>query len=252
MFSKKEILELAKMQLSLDFGCTISDLNGEKNVISTKGLQKGGRFYEEEATFFRMLCIGNKAVFSVHESMVPWVESHLLKRNPAWLFDFGTLRAIDEALKGYGYAIDETPMFYLPRPQDQRQAPLIDHEIRWHEQNDILKFKGDRRFGEAFIFDENAPDVLGVSAHEGNEIIGMAGASADSNDLYQIGIDVCPEFRGRGISSKLVALLKDELLNRGKVPFYKTAASHIASRNTAINAGFFPAWVELYSIKLQE
>lgn len=133
MYTKKEILDFAKMQLALDFGCTLSDLNGKENVITTSGLQRGGRFYEEEATFFRMLCLGNKAVFSVHESMVPWVEAHLLGRSPAWLFDFGTLRAIDEALRSQGYAIDETPMFYLPKPIDHAKAPVIAHEIKWQE-----------------------------------------------------------------------------------------------------------------------
>lgn len=80
----------------------------------------------------------------------------------------------------------------------------------------------------------------------------MAGASEDSKTLYQIGIDVLPEYRGKGIGTNLVALLKQELLKRGKIPFYGTAVSHIISKNTAINAGFFPAWAEVYSRKLED
>ena len=58
-----------------------------------------------------------------------------------------------------------------------------------------------------------------------------------------------PEYRGRDIGTNLVTLLKQELLKRGKVPFYGTAVSHIISKNIAINAGFFPAWAEVYSKK---
>ena len=80
--------------------------------------------------------------------------------------------------------------------------------------------------------------------------MGMAGASEDSKTLYQIGIDVLPGYRGKGIGTNLVVILKQELLRRGKVPFYGTSVSHMGSRNIAINAGFFPAWVELYSKKI--
>lgn len=70
--------------------------------------------------------------------------------------------------------------------------------------------------------------------------------------LCQIGIDVLPQYRGKGIGTNLVTLLKQELLNRGKIPYYGTAVSHINSKNVAINAGFFPAWAEVYSRKIYE
>lgn len=66
-------------------------------------------------------------------------------------------------------------------------------------------------------------------------------------DRLQVGIDVLPEYRGRGIGTNLVILLKNEILKRGKIPFYGTAESHFHSQNIAINAGFFSAWSELYS-----
>ena len=51
----------------------------------------------------------------------------------------------------------------------------------------------------------------------------------------------------KGIGTTLVKLLKNEILKRGKIPFYGTAESHFHSQNIAINSGFFPAWAELYS-----
>lgn len=40
-------------------------------------------------------------------------------------------------------------------------------------------------------------------------IIGIAVCSADTPELWQIGIDVLPEYRGRGIAKALVSLLKE-------------------------------------------
>ena len=78
----------------------------------------------------------------------------------------------------------------------------------------------------------------------------MAGASADSKTMYQIGIDIFPEYRSKKVATTLVTLLKEELLRRRIIPFYGTVESHFHSQNVAINSGFFPAWAELYSKEL--
>ena len=57
------------------------------------------------------------------------------------------------------------------------------------------------------------------------------------------------EAEGLGIGSMLVELLKNEILDLGKIPFYGTAMSHISSQKVALNAGFYPAWAELYCEK---
>ena len=63
--------------------------------------------------------------------------------------------------------------------------------------------------------------------------------------MWQIGIDVLPEYRRQGIASALTSRLAVEILNRGKVPFYCAAWSNVKSVRSAIKAGFKPAWVEL-------
>lgn len=108
--------------------------------------------------------------------------------------------------------------------------------IQWYEQADIGQFQGDNRFSEAFVFDDQFPDVLGVAAIDNGAIIGMAGATADCYSMYQIGIDVLESGRGKGLGTNLTALIKQELLARGKVPFYGTGLSHIPSKNVAINS----------------
>ena len=68
--------------------------------------------------------------------------------------------------------------------------------------------------------------------------------------MWQIGIDVLPESRGRQIGPLLTILLKREILKRGKLPFYGTAESHIQSQKVAVKSGFLPAWAELQSDNL--
>lgn len=94
-------------------------------------------------------------------------------------------------------------------------------------------------------------DVLGVGAFDGNKLIGLAGCSADCERMWQIGVDVLPEFRRQGIASALTSRLAKEIINKGKVPFYCCAWSNIKSARNAIKSGFRPAWVEM-TIKTNE
>ena len=121
-----------------------------------------------------------------------------------------------------------------------------DLKIRWLEQDDIKQFYGRKEFSNALCecFKPDRPDVLAVVALDGEEIMGMAGCSADTPDLWQIGIDVLPGYRKRGVAKTLVSLLRDETFKRGAIPYYGTSLSNISSWKTALACGFEPAWVE--------
>ena len=86
----------------------------------------------------------------------------------------------------------------------------------------------------------------GIGAYKDGRLLGMAGATSDSDRMWQIGINVMPEAEGLGIGTMLVATIKNEILDKNRLPFYGTAMSHIASQRVALGAGFVPAWSELY------
>ena len=61
----------------------------------------------------------------------------------------------------------------------------------------------------------------------------------------QIGIDVLPKFRSKGIGTYLVTILKNKIEEMGAIPFYGTSVSNYHSWNIALNSGFRPTWVEI-------
>lgn len=250
MYTKHEILKMAKEQLAIDYNCNASDFDKNKNTITQNCILKGSRIYGEKECFLKIISIGGCAVIYADEKIIPWIEDNILNRNSNWLFDYGHLRAIDHKLREFGHEIDQMPHFYLPNPTLIDVKPVT--SVKWFERDDLLQFKGDKRFNEAFVFNDLYPDILGIAALDGDNILGMAGASEDSGILYQVGINVLTESSGKGIGTNLVALLKQELLKRGKIPFYGTSVSHIISKNIAINAGFFPAWAEVYSKRISD
>lgn len=88
-------------------------------------------------------------------------------------------------------------------------------------------------------------DCLAVGAFDAGKLIGLAGGSADCDTMWQIGIDVLPEYRRLGIASSLTSRLAIEILDRGIVPFYCCAWSNVKSARNAIKSGFRPAWVQV-------
>jgi len=250
MYTKTEILQIAKEQLALDYSCQVSDFEKEKNTIVENNLVEGRRIYRNDGCFLKLLCFSNKAIIKTSPMMMPWCEEKFLKTDTEWLFEYPKLREIDKKLNEFGHEIAGIHHYYLPNTDVSLIEPNI--SVKWYKTEDILQFENDDRFGEAFAFNKTNPDVLAVAAFDGDNMMGMAGASADSKTMWQIGIDVFPEYRGRKVGTNLVALLKNEILKRGKVPFYGTVNSHFHSQNIAINAGFFPVWAELYSRSKKE
>lgn len=80
----------------------------------------------------------------------------------------------------------------------------------------------------------------------------MAGVSRDGEYLWQIGINVDPDCAGQGLGHRLVRAMKEEVLRRGKVPFYGTSESHTLSQTVGLKAGFVPAWTEVYVREVQK
>lgn len=71
----------------------------------------------------------------------------------------------------------------------------------------------------ALCKDRKQLDVLGIGAYDNEKLIGLAACSADCDDMWQIGVDVLPDYRRQGIASSLTSNLAIEIIDRGKVPF---------------------------------
>ena len=101
------------------------------------------------------------------------------------------------------------------------------------------------KWSNALCADRKELDVLGIGAYDNDELVGFAACSADCDDMWQIGVDVLPDYRRKGIASYLTYTLPNEIIKRDKVPFYCSAWSNIRSVRNAVKSGFIPAWVEM-------
>lgn len=241
-----DLYEMVRDQLALDLGCDPALLDTPENVVVEWQDRPGRRVYSKDTPFLEIAIWRGKLAAACRAELLPWAWEYLLERPAQWLFQAPYCRAIDEALDPFGYEIGSARKFYLPDLTVPPAVPL--GEVRWYEEDELEQFQGVPFWGDALCFNPLFPDRIAVAAvDETGSPIAMAGASQDGPRLWQIGINVLPEHRGRGLAVNLTALLKDELLRRDLVPFYGTAESHLASHNVALGAGFRPGFAYLYA-----
>ena len=120
--------------------------------------------------------------------------------------------------------------FYIAT--EMSEVDTKDYEIRIFEGEELEPFRGDERFGEAFLFHELPKDEIGVGAYRDGVLLGMAGATSDSDSMWQIGINVMPEAEGLGIGSMLVAVLKNEKARETSVLWHLNVTYSIAESST--------------------
>ena len=90
------------------------------------------------------------------------------------------------------------------------------------------------------------PTMFVSLAKNHRKTVGVATISADSDDVWQIGLDVAPEHRGRGLGAALTSSLGLAALAEGKVPYYAARVENIPSMRTALSAGFVLTWTVLW------
>lgn len=233
-------------QLALDLGCDPSLLDTPGNQIILWRDCPGRRRYSGKTPFLEIAVHHGKLVAACDERVLEPCR-RLLQDVPAeWLFSPRYFRALEALLDPLGYQVGPLRHFYIPRFPLTPARPLT--SVRWYEGAELEYFRDDDRWTDAVAFDEYCPDILGVAAlDEQGEPMGVAACSRDGERLWQIGINVRSEHRGKGYAARLTALLRDEILRRGAVPLYSTAESHIDSQNVALNAGFRPAFAYLFA-----
>lgn len=241
--TNKDILRIAMEQSARDINCNASDFLGSHNVIVEFALGPDARKYYKEPIACNLVSYGNNIVASVGGEYRGIVEEYIGKFEFYRCFETPNMHWLNERLSKRGQKICFMAEYYLPDLEQLRALPC-GYELRILEQTDFQNLYR-AEWGNALCEKRKELDVLGVGAYVRGELVGLAGCSADCDTMWQIGVDVLPEYRRQGIASALTSRLALEILDRDKVPFYCSAWSNIRSMRNAVKSGFIPAWVEM-------
>ena len=238
------------MQSATDCGCSPSDFFGRENVFVESCVTAGARAYLKQPLACNLVFYGHNIVACVRSDLRAVVAEYCNGRVAYQCFETPALHELDRALAPFGVRSKYMAEYFLPDPARIEEL-ACGYLVR-------PLFPGDFQslyfpcWSNALCADRPERDMLCMGAYDGETLVGLAGASADCESMWQIGVDVLPEYRRRGIASALTSRLTKEIFSRGKIPFYCAAWSNLRSVNNAIKCGFYPAWAELTCLETEK
>lgn len=245
--TNREILRIAMEQSAQDLCAYAGDFEKQENVIVISRENAMARRYLSLPFSCQLVSYGSNVVASVSPEFFELTDNYINKYPIEHQFETPNLHVLNEALEKKGQRICFMAEYFLPDVDALRQRTVEDacpYRIKVLTQGDFQDLYLPE-WSNALCEKRKHLDVLGVGAYDGERLVGLAGASADCDSMWQIGVDVLPEYRRQGIASSLTSRLALEILNHGKVPFYCAAWCNVKSVRNAIKSGFRPAWVEM-------
>lgn len=253
ILTDREIWRRAMEQSATDLGCCWQDFTLEKNVVVPSLKREGHRKYLELPFFCNLVSYGSNIVASIDPQIGEIVRSYIDRYPVEHCFETPNFHVLNDALAPLGMRICFMAEYFLPdlqcltgewvrKMQEQVEKGGLSFRLLTQEDFGTLYTS---QWSNALCEKRRELDVLGVGVYDGEKLAGLAGCSADCEGMWQIGVDVLPAYRRRGIACAMTGALALEILEREKVPFYCAAWSNIKSVRNAIRAGFRPAWVEM-------
>ena len=241
--TNKEIDQIALQQSAYDCNCNAEDFLSEHNIVTVSKPHQKARKYLPLPFECDLVSYGNNIVAQVSERTRNAVEEYIGRYDVHRCFETPFINVLNELLTPYDLKVCFMAEYFLP---DVTNLKALDcgYELRVLQKSELEGLYTEQ-WSNCLTFHDRERDVLAVGAYDNGRLIGLAGCSADCETMYQIGVDVLPEYRRKGIASVVTSRLALEVLAMGKVPFYCAAWSNIKSVRNAIKSVFRHAWIEL-------
>lgn len=234
--NKKEIIDIVNNQLAIDLSCNKEDFRKDGVIYYEPVNTENQRKYIKEKPYIEMVTMGQLCIISVDNEIRNKVKKVLEGKSRN---EIDGTRIMTESEIHYIPDIDRIVKKELPKE--------FEYEIKEGKEEveklyKVPGFDNSIQYGENYV----GPDEIVLYAKDKDEIIAMAGASKDTETMWQIGCDVKEDYRSKGLATALVSNLANIILDKGKLPYYSTTSSNIPSQLVAYKCGFMPYW---YSTK---
>ena len=248
--TQTEILETALKQSAADCSCNPEDFSRAENVVTESVPNASARRDRPNPPLCRLVTFGSNVVAACRKDLIPEVTAYVNSQSSFYrCFETPYIYELTRVLEKADARMSKMHSAFLPDIGAVFAADLdCPYETRELHPEDFADLYVPA-WGNALCSDRKELDMLGVGAYDSGRLIGLAGCSADGEEMWQIGIDVLPEYRRQGIASVLTNRLARAVFERNKVPFYGAAWSNIRSIRNGLRCGFRPAWVEITAEK---
>ena len=222
--NKEIIVNKIKQYLSKKYDCSIEVLDKTGlNVLKNSNDNK-----------LKILLFYDLVLVSASENLYEIAKERLNGKNVYEIFEFPFV---------YGQSI-----YYIPDVDRlEMQDEISDYEFRLFDGN-TSEIELTSGFENAITFDENGKCISQIAycAYDNGKIIGVAGADKVNEDIWEVGIEILPEYRKSGLATILTKNLTMKILEKGIVPIWCASSTNIGSQAVASRSNYIPLWVESF------
>lgn len=220
---KKIMLTKIKKYLAEKYQCDVSELDksGLNIIINNKQNR------------LKMLLLYDLVLVSSSSYLYDFVSKKLNNKNIYEIFEFPL---------AYGQSIYFVPD--IERIKNQIETDRFTFKLFDGNTFEINLQNG---FENAITF-ENSRCISDIAycAYDGDKIIGVAGADKLNDDIWEVGIEVLPEYRKDGLATILTNNLTLRILEKGIVPIWCASSTNIGSQAVANKSNYIPLWFETF------
>ena len=230
--------------LTEELGCTVGDFESETLVVTPRPRVADDRFLARIAT------AGLGTVASVVPELVDWVREHAPSdRHFRAMQPFFLAELAEEArgrewptARAYGFHLGFALAEELPVPALPAGLSLVGIDADW-----MSRYRDSKVFDNALgePGETHVPSILhGFAAVDGTgEPLAVAGIWRQGTRRDEIGVDVRRDARGMGLARVVVIRATQDILGRGRVPYYSIGATNVRSHRNALSCGFLPVYM---------
>lgn len=239
--------------VAAEHSCAGADLlDGRVHIVPAGPAAPGERNFEPPRPYFSIATLGTGGVICASPELMGWVRPLYEGADRDEVVLPWRIAEATRQMERHGQSMFGPFPRWVCSEDDLREQPVPDGyetELRLadgpHPSSAPPEPDG-RRPGE------RTPLRFRVVALRDGKPVGSAPVMEDSATLWQIGIAIAEEHRGRGLGRALTGRAAREILDRGAVPYYGTTAVNVWSMRTAISCGFYPAWVHMFARDVRE
>ena len=251
MFDQEAATRIVRKVLAADFACAEKYFDEEGVFIFPAREMAGRRRFPFREKSLAAVTRGKGVVVSCNDDRLAWARKNLGGLTRDDVFSVPTLARMNDLVAEDGQRMTDEHLSYLATPESFRAAvPPPEIEISSVQGDGIDELREIKGFPNALTYalDPVYPsDMAATVARHKGQIVGIAGVSADSDEMWQVGIDVVAEYRVRSIGKALVGRLTELVFALGKLPYYTTGPANIPSQRLALTLGYLPTWTEVYA-----
>ncbi len=236
--------------LANDLACDVKDFERDGVIVVEAEERAGRRRFPFRRPSLWMVTTGRGVVISCNQERAAHVQRALegIPRNH--VFGANTLARLTRIVTPDGQELHGPYQNTVSWPTsfDAAQQPSgTDMELLYGSQvRELYRYPGfDNALG--YHADDTQPDVVAVAARSNGQVVGVAGVSADSDVIWQIGVDVQAAYQQRGIGRAMVSRATEAVFKAGRVPHYGYAVANLPSARLVLSLGYWPAWIEVYA-----